>query len=695
MNISRRNDPHRRLLSNWIEGLLVDLARCHGRGVGLRRLAVCLAVVLFSLSVTPSSSGKPANVKEQKRLEYQVAKEAHALLETWVSKGVSSGLSGTIWDNRDDGHSKINLEQLPGMKKHEYSQSEAKTRGWGLQLAARQATTVGNSSTAHKLIDKGSQPRCAYSATNGLAALRRQFKANNIYIYPSHMDHISGNQRLGRGQTKKQGKGRGDMYPTNTPYLIISQGSSGTDQPFIRAIAWTIGSFPLDVRKKLEADGLLMSTVQMILRRSQLNIHNADEYLSGLAHPAVFNRRNLDPLKMMRTAKQMRLNTIPPSVQLRVLSEDQMLAGRDFIGPARLREKHFDSPEVISRIWRGFPSTRTMKVSATETINPSGGTIKFHWIVLRGPADKVKITPLNTDESEVEITIEYPGRTESSWINDMWSNRVDIGVFAESAHHISAPSFITWMTLDNEQRNYADSGDLISIAYGTGRYVDPRLSTSGPFLDTLKYSNGNITGIHRTWDDGEEEHLEVGSPSMSVIPRNGSSSPPAASADTKTSDRPLPNIPNEVPSQDEIDKARDKMAVMLEQDLNNIITASNKLAGAQLYVALTEVAFRASARGDVTATTRSYDRIAETFKGNFTKDVTIVVNNLFTGSELNRPDTLKLCLLALSAQSNASTYGEDLQAVQLAEIAVTLARRLGDVSLQRTVTRQLAGNSSQ
>ena len=677
----------------WIDGLLVDLARCHGRGVVLQRMAVCLAVLIFALCYTPFSSGKPANVKEQKRFEYQVAKEAHLLLESWVSVGVSSGLSGTIWDNRDDGHSKINLEQLPGMKKHEYSQSEAKTRGWGLQLAARQATTVGNSSTAHKLIDKGSQPRCAYSATNKLAALRRQFKANNIYIYPCHMDHIAGNQRLGTGQTKKQGKGRGDMYPTNTPYLIISQGSSGTDQPFIRAIAWTIGSFPLDVRKKLEADGLLMSTVQMILRRSQLNIHNADEYLSGLAHPAVFDRSNLDALKMMRTAKEMRLNTIPPSVQLKVLSEDQILAGRDFIGPARLREKHFDSPEVISRIWRGFPSTRTMKVSATDTINPSGGSIKFHWIVLRGPADRVKITPLNTDKSEVEITIEYPGRTESSWINEMWSNRVDIGVFAESAHNISAPSFITWMTLDNEQRNYADSGDLVSIAYGTGRYVDSRLATSRPFIDTLKYSDGNITGILRTWDDGEEEHIEIGSRSMSVIPRNRPSNTPAGNA--ATNKRRSRNIPSEVPSQDEIDKARDKLAVMLEQDLKNIITASNTLAGAQLYVALTEVAARASEKGDVAATTRSYDRLAETFQGNFTKDATMAVNNLFTGPELNRPDTLKLCLFALAAQSNSLTYGEDLQAVQLAEIAIALARRLGDVSLQRTVTRQLVGNSPQ
>ncbi len=36
--------------------------------------------------------------------------------------------------------------------------------------------------------------------------------------------------------------GYGDLYPTNTPYLIISQGSSGSDQPFMRAIPFTLAA---------------------------------------------------------------------------------------------------------------------------------------------------------------------------------------------------------------------------------------------------------------------------------------------------------------------------------------------------------------------------------------------------------------------------------------------------------------------
>ncbi|MEC8338053.1 MAG: hypothetical protein VXZ84_07925, partial [Planctomycetota bacterium] len=273
-------------------------------------MSIRLAMSAFALSnSTAWCQEQKKTVKEQKLHEYKIARDAHALLERWIADGTASGLDGTIWDNRDDGHSRVQLDQLPGMTQFPYSKAEARTVGWGLQFATRNSTTVGNSSTAHKQIEKGSQPRCAYSAPNGLRALRNQYTHNNVYIYPSHMDHIAGNTRDGKSQTKKWGKGRGDMYPTNTPYVIITQGSSGTDQPFIRAVSWAIGSFAPDVRKKLENEKLLMPTVQSLLRRNQAAVDSRADYLSGKAHPAVFDRVNLDAIGMMEDAHDMRLNT--------------------------------------------------------------------------------------------------------------------------------------------------------------------------------------------------------------------------------------------------------------------------------------------------------------------------------------------------------------------------------------------------
>ena len=285
----------------------------------LTTIAIGPALIIPMLLGTTVWCQEPKKtVKEQKRYEYQIAREAHSLLDRWIAEGTASGLDGTTWDNRDDGHSRVNLDQLPGMKQFPYSKSEARTVGWGLQLQTRNATTVGNSSTAHKQINKGSQPRCAYSAANALRALRRQYGKNNLYIYPSHMDHIGGNTREGKSQTKKWGSGRGDMYPTNTPYVIITQGSSGTDQPFIRAVSWAIGAFSPEVRAKLENEKLLMPTIQHLLRSNQTHVKTRDDYLSGKAHPAVFDRADLDAIGMMNAAHEMRLNTIPPLVQISV-----------------------------------------------------------------------------------------------------------------------------------------------------------------------------------------------------------------------------------------------------------------------------------------------------------------------------------------------------------------------------------------
>src|SRR5436305_7448978 len=96
-----------------------------------------------------------------------------------------------------------------------------------------------------------------YTHQRGLPLLYEHYTHNNIYIYPEHRDHDPGHN--GRGD------GFGDTYPTNTPYLITSQGSSGSDQPFLHAIPFTLAAFRPAVKKRLVESGLLMPTLQMIL----------------------------------------------------------------------------------------------------------------------------------------------------------------------------------------------------------------------------------------------------------------------------------------------------------------------------------------------------------------------------------------------------------------------------------------------
>ena len=648
-------------------------------------------MLVFLLNSSFAWCQQQKTVKEQKLYEYKIAREAHSLLERWVADGSASGLDGTVWDNRDDGHSRVKLEQLPGMTQFPYSKADARTVGWGLQLATRDSTTVGNSSTAHKQIDKGSQPRCAYSAANGLKSLRSQYKHNNVYIYPSHMDHIGGNTREGKSQTKKWGQGRGDMYPTNTPYVIITQGSSGTDQPFIRAVSWAIGSFSPEVRKKLENENLLMPTVQSLLRLNQFNIKSRGDYLSGKAHPAVFDRINLDAIGMMEAAHDMRIHTIPPLVQLTVVSEDEMKPGRDFLGPIRLSEKHFDSPEVISRIWRGYPMTRTMEISAEKTIGFSDEPLRYHWIVLRGPREKVTITPLTEDRSTVRIEITYPGRTKSQWIDQMWSNRLDIGVFAETSHSISAPAFITWMTLDNEQRTYDPSGKLTSIDYGTGRYVDPRLTVGMPFRDEFEYSDGRVSKIQRIHATGVEENKKVTTKTPSSpgenVHDNALDKKNLAGNHAKTAARPVEPIP----SLPEIRDAENRLAELLTQNSDELIAATHTMRGADLYVALSKLLEREIQAGDIAATALAYNRMTQVFSGNFTPTASRALALFSDHSQagITNENIHALCGVAIHAHQNAINQNNIDHAKQFAQMAISLSRLCDDVSLKRRVVREV------
>ena len=666
------------------------------------------ASLIWSLFFTSFAGGQNRDVKAQKLLEYKTAQEAHALLESWISDGTASGLAGTLWDNRDDGHSKVNLKQMPGMTQFQYKPSEARTRGWGLQFQVRGSTTVGNSSTAHKQIEKGSQPRCAYSAANGLAALQRQFKANNIYIYPCHMDHIAGNQRLGRGQKKKWGAGRGDMYPTNTPYLVISQGSSGTDQPFIRAIAWTIGSFSKPVRSMLEKNGMLMATVQMIMRRCQIDIDSREDYLTGKAHPAVFDRQRLNAIKMMRMAHDMQIDSIPPLVQLDVVAEDEMIAGTDFIGAQRQNEKIYDSAEVISRVWRGFSITRQMKVSAEGTMNPSGRPLRYRWVVLRGPAGHVEFTPLNKEGSMMDINITYPGRTESEWNQGMWSNRLDIGVFAETDRSISAPSFITWFTLDNEERTYSGNGTIQSIDYGTGRFVDPRISISLPFRDDFQYHDGKLAGIFRHWENGQEQRVALGGKSMKILPRlllrqlqqspgsikRNDVKPPLTQDIKHTRQHALQNQRHPPPNAEEIRTARKALEPDLLRNLDHLIDLSRQTEDAKLFVLLNEIIVRAAAAEQLVVAVRAFDQLTGHFDGNLAIHLSGAIKKLNESPQLSERNTELLCELALGIEHSARLYKDMDTASQMASVAVRHARSLDDISLQRRVVRQISDNST-
>ena len=154
-----------------------------------------------------------------------------------------------------------------------------------------------------------------------------EFLNNQMYCYPEHNDFDPEH---------------GDVYPANTPFWVISQGSSGSDQPFMEAISLTLAAFRPDVRQKLIESHWLMHVVQMLLRRSQKSVQTDDDYYSGKAHPVVFQSSELDPLRMVQMAHDLTVETLPAMVRIQVVEEDLGVLGRDYFHPSAA-EKLFTS----------------------------------------------------------------------------------------------------------------------------------------------------------------------------------------------------------------------------------------------------------------------------------------------------------------------------------------------------------------
>jgi YD repeat-containing protein len=432
--------------------------------------------------------------------------EAGKLLIAWQAELAAAGNRGDLYDNHDSDHSNMNHGMFPQLTRIEFAEA-AKSRRLhhGLQASFLfNGVTIGNSSTA---VTSGpfwrSQPRLALTNPRGAAMLYLQYMSNHLYFYPEHRDHDP-------GPDSADGKGHGDVFAMNTPYLIISQGSSGSDRAFLNAVAATLAAFRPDVKAELTRTGTVMPTVQMIFRSSNKQVTGPEDYLSGKAHPTVFDGSQIDPVKMVTLAHEITKDKLPPVVQLKVAEEDQPVAGRDFFSAAA-GERLFDTPCAIARVARSTQYARRMVVSAEASKDLNGHALTYHWSVLRGDAQRIKINKLNDAGSVVELLIPYHERSPIAPGSQMQSSRVDIGAFVHNGTYYSAPAFVTFFFLDNERRGYDDQHRIQVVDYADAtkskNYVDPTIHAAKRWRDEYDYDDsGKLTGWTRI-RGGEKEQF--------------------------------------------------------------------------------------------------------------------------------------------------------------------------------------------
>ena len=449
------------------------------------------------------------------------------LLRQWRKEGMAAGLRGVLYDNHDADHSTMHYQWFPELTRVEYSAAAKRARTTlhgqsamhrGLQvLFVHGAPVIGNASLA---LTQGpywrSMTRLGLAKAATATLLADQYANNMLYFYPEHRDH-----------DPEADEGHGDVYPTNTPYVITSQGSSGSDRAFLDAIAATIAAFRPETQRFLVEKRLLMPTVQMIFRSCRKPVAGRDEYLAGVAHPPVFDGGTLDVERMVRMAHELGPDEVPPLVRLVVEEEDLGRPGIDYFETSEA-EKLFDTVSAVARVARSARERRRMVVSVAKTEDPKGKPLSFTWRLLHGDAQRVRITPLDPLGTRAEILVDwhpraiYPG-------SDQPSARVDVGVFADNGTHLSAPAFVTWYCPPNERRTYADvpaaaaadrtdeingaaARRIVSIerlpAKGPQHYADPMVLTPAVWTDTYRYSDrSDLLGWTRSRPDGSTEEF--------------------------------------------------------------------------------------------------------------------------------------------------------------------------------------------
>lgn len=406
---------------------------------------VCLLCVVAAFVALPGML--PAQITTR----YDAAAK---LLNEWFAAGTAAGLGAVTYENRDSQHSPLNTTLYPQLKVFQHDASTGSPTGPATRV--RSAPTVGNCSMSAPAANGGCLPRFYALDPRGQLFLAQQYLANNLFIYPEHQDHDIGANGVG---------GYGDLLPLNTPTLIISQGSSLSDQPFVQAVLSTIAALPPETQELLIKKRLLMPVVQAIFRQSNKMVKEDKDYFLGSAHPPVFDAAMLDEEKMVRMAHEMTPARVPPVALVAVEEEMELAVGRDYFEPPNPRSfKLADTPVNIARLMRGNRAEHVLLVNAGRSADILGRPVQLRWQLLQGDPRLVRVESSGAGPYARVRVRWHPPMITSTGIR---SHRVDIGIFATNGISVSAPAILSFYMLPNEMRFHDEKGRVTEICYQT------------------------------------------------------------------------------------------------------------------------------------------------------------------------------------------------------------------------------------
>ena len=255
--------------------------------------------------------------------------------------------------------------------------------------------TLGNSSTA---ITAGAA--LALAAARGADRARRhrpapalaERGANQLYVYPAHRDWTPE---------------RGDLFPANTPYLLVSRGSSGSDRPFLEALALILAAFRPDTKARLVEEGLVVPTVQMVFRRS-LQLGHLARGLPRRRRPPGGLRRHRDQRRPHGEPRQRRSPPTPSRRRCASRCSRRTSGSRASTSSATASPSSSSTPRPPSPgSGASKAGRRSILVSAAETRDPNGRALAFDWRLLAGRPGEGPRSSRSATASTARITLDW------------------------------------------------------------------------------------------------------------------------------------------------------------------------------------------------------------------------------------------------------------------------------------------------
>ncbi len=409
------------------------------------------AYLLILLSASQVMSEERATTRDD---------EAGRLVNQLKKEGKAAGLASIHYENRDGDHSTLDLNLYPGLKRYTPGEDEIKAnRHMGMAQVVRPFPVLGNCSMASPPNLGGCLPRIYLTVhPSGSLFVTQQYLNNNLIIYPEHQDHDVGFNGV---------DGWGDLLPANHPAFLITQGSSYSDIPFLKAWLSAAAAMQPDVQELLIRNKILIPTLSALFRKSNKQVREPEDYFTGRAHPVVFDGSQVDEVRFIQNAQLMSELSVPPVAFLDVLEERQALAGVDFFDRPGLTERLSDSPSCVSRVFRSTAAVYEMKLSARRSRDLQSKPLSYRWVLLQGDPKRVEILPQDAG-LEATIRVRWHAGFSSATNPALTTHRVDIGLFASSPVADSAPAMVSFYMLPNEMRFFDDQGRLKEVCYQSG-----------------------------------------------------------------------------------------------------------------------------------------------------------------------------------------------------------------------------------